>query len=89
MRTTVELPPALMRKAKARAAERGESLKTFLTRAVVHELGEADRHGGQRVRLPLFGDPHGPKVWLTSRDIERLLAGDDAARMAPRGRRRQ
>jgi hypothetical protein len=34
MRTTVELPPHVMRAAKARSAERGESLKTLLTRAV-------------------------------------------------------
>src|SRR5580765_3417696 len=44
MRTTVELPPELMRAAKARSAELGESLKSLFARAVAAELGaESDR----------------------------------------------
>ena len=39
MRTTVDMPPTLMRAAKARAAEHGESLKDLVNRAVAHELG--------------------------------------------------
>ena len=38
MKTTVELPDALFRKAKAAAAEEGKSLKTFLTEAVTDRL---------------------------------------------------
>jgi hypothetical protein len=34
MKTTVELPDLLFRKAKARAAERGQSLKDYLTDAL-------------------------------------------------------
>src|SRR5262249_4822280 len=45
MRTTVELPPELMKKAKAQAAARGESLKTLLTRAVASELGRSAQSG--------------------------------------------
>jgi hypothetical protein len=80
MRTTVELPPDLMKQAKARAAARGESLKTLLTRAVASELGKA-RHsapsGGSRVSLPVFGNPKGKPVDISSEDIARSLANDD------------
>ena len=38
MKTTVEIPDALFRKAKATAAERGVSLKDFLTEAVREHL---------------------------------------------------
>ena len=59
MRTTVELPRELLRRAKACAAERGETLKTLLTRAVATELGRtgaAEPPEPRRVELPLFGD---------------------------------
>ena len=38
MKTTVELPDQLFRKAKATAAERGQSLKEFLTQALREKL---------------------------------------------------
>ncbi len=86
MRTTVEFAPALMRAAKARSAERGESLKTLLTRAVAAELGvvrvaSADR---PRVVLPLFGASTGPRVSPSNADLERALADADAAQVPPR-----
>jgi hypothetical protein len=79
MRTTVELPPDLMRKAKARAAARGESLKALLTRAVASELGRSARLGdsASRVRLPLFGNPKRKPVNVSGRDIELALAEDE------------
>jgi hypothetical protein len=79
MRTTVELPPELMKAAKARAAAQGESLKTLLARAVASELGQS-RHlqAGAHVRLPLFGDPKKKPVKTTSETIARALADDDA-----------
>lgn len=81
MRTTVELPPELMREAKARAAAQGESLKALLTRAVASELGKSrHRETGIQVRLPLFGNPKGEPVHVTSEDIGRVLAEDDANR---------
>ena len=90
MRTTVELPPALLRAAKARSAEQGESLKALLTRAVTVELDSApsaSRHRA-RVRLPLFGSPAGPPVLLTNDDLARVLAAADAASVASPARRR-
>src|SRR5687767_5296352 len=83
MRTTVELPPELLRAAKARSAESGESLKALLMRAIA---GELELHAVRRaqksaVTLPLFGRASGPRVRLTSADLERALAGADAARV--------
>ena len=39
MKTTIELPDSLFRKAKAVAAEEGKSLKDFFTEAVEDKLG--------------------------------------------------
>jgi hypothetical protein len=80
MRTTVELPPELMKKAKAHAAARGESLKTLLTRAVASELGKSMRSDepSSRVRLPLFGNSKRKAVKVSGRDIELALSGDEA-----------
>ena len=78
MRTTVDFPADLFRKAKARAAARGESLKTLLTRAVAAEVGQ-DRHSAaqRRMTLPLFGDPKGRPVDLRASDLARALADED------------
>ena len=79
MRTTVELPPELMRQAKARAAAQGESLKTLLTRAVAAELGKSrGLRESAHVRLPLFGTRTNKPVVVTGEDIARALAADDA-----------
>lgn len=85
MRTTVELPPELMRAAKARSAESGESLKNLLTRAVAAELEThvVRRSQKARVTLPLFGDSAGPRVRLSNADLERALADADAAALPP------
>jgi hypothetical protein len=79
MRTTVELPPELMRQAKARAATRGESLKALFLRAVTAELGmsSSPREERTQVRLPLFGNLKGKPVHISGEDIARSLALDD------------
>lgn len=79
VRTTVELPEDLLRRAKVRAAEQGESLKSLLTRAVAAELGRQDgARSRRRVVLPLFGDPAAPPIRLTNTDVARALAAADA-----------
>jgi signal transduction histidine kinase len=84
MRTTVDLPADLMRAAKARAAEHGESLKDLFARAVAHELRvPVSRGDGTRVVLPLVGS-EGPPVSVTNADIEDALAADDADRYGGR-----
>lgn len=84
------LPPDLMRLAKARSAELGESLKVLLTRAVAAELAQpaGSATARPRVTLPLFGRANGPSVTLSNADLEGHLADADVAAIAaPRSRR--
>lgn len=69
-----------MRAAKARSAERGESLKTLLSRAVAAELGRDPAAPPKRARvvLPLFGGGAGPRADPSNADLERALAEVDA-----------
>lgn len=87
MRTTIEFPAELFRKAKARAAPRGESLKTLIARAVAAEIEQEHRGVATgRMTLPLFGNPKGRRVDLRASDLARALAHEDAVRA---GRRRR
>lgn len=79
MRTTVMLPPELMRAAKARAAQRGETLKTLLTRAVHNELGRAKASAS--VLWPLIRSRHKGKRRLTNADLADIEAADDLERL--------
>ena len=45
MKTTVEIPDALFRRAKAAAAEEGISLKTYLTEAISQRLRHREAPG--------------------------------------------
>lgn len=50
MKTTIEIPDALFRSAKANAAQRGQTLKDFVTEALEEKLG------GRHERSPA-GEP--------------------------------
>ena len=80
MRTTIEFPSGLIRAAKARSADRGESLKALVSRALAAELGREIPAGAARPRLvlPLFGSAHGARVNPSNADLERALAEADA-----------
>lgn len=82
MRTTIDMPPALMRAAKARAAEQGESLKDLVSRAVAHEIGLPTTPKGKtgRVTLPLIARDARPAVLVTSEDIADALDSEDVER---------
>ena len=86
MRTTIDLPPILMRAAKARAAERGESLKDLVNRAVAHEIGVPVTPKGKsgRVTLPLIARDASPSVLVTNEDIADAFDDEDAERHAGR-----
>ncbi len=51
MKTTIEIPDPLFRKAKSRAAERGQSLKEFVADALQARLA-ADSHQGRPDQPP-------------------------------------
>ena len=84
MRTTIDIPPALMRAAKARAAEHGESLKDLVNRAVAHEVGVPAVPKGKagRVALPLIGRDATPTILVTNEDIENAFDAEDVERFA-------
>ena len=66
-----------MRAAKARAAEQGESLKEWFTRAVSAAFGTSPRRAATAVPWPVFGKPGGKKVRLTNAGIAAFEAADD------------
>jgi hypothetical protein len=82
MRTTIDMPDALMRAAKARAAEHGESLKDLVNRALAHELGlpSVPKRKTGRVALPLIARDAAPTVLVTNDDIAAALEAEDIER---------
>jgi hypothetical protein len=82
MRTTIDMPPTLMRAAKARAAEQGESLKDLVNRAVAHEVGLPATPQGKtgRVTLPLIARDAPPTVLVTNDDIADAFDAEDVER---------
>lgn len=84
MRTTIDMPPTLMRAAKARAAEQGESLKDLVNRAIAHEIGMPATPKGKagRVTLPLIARDATPAVLITNEDIEDAFDAEDVERLA-------
>ena len=86
----MELPLELLRAAKARAAERGEALKTLFTRAVKVELGGSAYTGrDQPAEWPLIASRRKGTVRLTTDDRARIAAGGDAADVGVASRRRR
>jgi hypothetical protein len=84
MRTTIDMPPTLMRAAKARAAEQGESLKDLVNRAIAHEVGVPATPKGKagRVTLPLIARDATPAILVTNDDIEDAFDAEDVERFA-------
>jgi hypothetical protein len=76
------MPDSLMRAAKARAAERDESLKDLVNRAVARELGmtSTSRAKTGRVTLPLIAAGAGPAVLITNDDIAAVFDAEDIER---------
>jgi plasmid stability protein len=82
MRTTIDMPDGLMRAAKARAAEHGESLKDLVNRAIAHELGlpSVPKRKTGRVALPLIARDAAATVLVTNDDIAAALEAEDIER---------
>jgi len=86
MRTTIDMPPTLMRAAKARAAEEGESLKDLVNRAVAREVGLPATPKGKtgRVTLPLIARDATPTALVTNDDIADAFDAEDVERFVSR-----
>ncbi|MEF8943102.1 MAG: hypothetical protein V5B78_09965 [Desulfohalobiaceae bacterium] len=84
MRTTVDLPDAILRRAKAIAAMEGKSLKRFLAEALERELrrrGEAES-SPKRVTLPLVPSENPGSVHLDGERIADVLEREDTDELA-------
>ena len=74
MRTTVELPDDLLKRAKSRAAADGISLREFFIGAVERQLAPAKVK--TRRPPPTIGDPNGPRIGLLTREqIDEAMFG--------------
>lgn len=80
------MPDSLMRAAKARAAEHGESLKDLVNRAVSHELGlpSTPKSKTGRVVLPLIRSDAPGTVLITNDDIADAFEAEDVERYSTR-----
>jgi hypothetical protein len=79
MRTTIDLPDPLFRRAKAAASLKGLSLKSFIGEALEHEL-QAERAvlgPGQHVKLPLVPSGAPGSRALTPERAAELLEQED------------
>ena len=78
MRTTIDLPTELFRKAKAISSLKGITLKSFITMALEREL-ELNALGlePKRVDLPLVPSKHPGSIQVDSTKIAELLENED------------
>ncbi len=79
MRTTVEIPDHILRRAKSAAALEGRSFKQYLLDALQSQLARsADRaEKKRRVTLPLVPSRVPGSVKLTGDDVARALEAED------------
>lgn len=74
MRTTIEIPDALYRELKAKAALEGAPVKAVIVRAVRREL-DPEPSGHRRIGLPLIRGKEKRKLNLTREQIDEILFG--------------
>lgn len=80
MRTTIDLPDELVRRAKSLAARKGLSLKTVFTRALQKETSEMEGTplpAKTRVTFPLIVSQQSEKRAITNKAIEEHLTLDE------------
>jgi hypothetical protein len=84
MRTTVDIPDHIIRRAKAAAALQGKSLKSFLTEAVMHELERRVdmKISRRKVSLPLIPSNRPDKLQLNADVIAKVLNDEDQRALA-------
>jgi hypothetical protein len=85
MRTTVDLPDQLLRRAKAAAALEGRSLKDLLVEALEARLQVSTGQGPsprRRVKLPLVPSSKPGTLRLTGDTVASALAAEDLHALA-------
>ena len=73
MRTTVDIPDALYRRLKSKAADEGRSVKELILRSVKAKLQGESRRRGRFVSLPLVRSKHPGTVYLDNAKIFELI----------------
>lgn len=82
MRTTIELPDPLLKRAKIAAVERGTTLRELIGAALARELGIDPEVAAapQPVRFPLFPSRRQGSLSLSAEDLAVSEADEDARR---------
>jgi hypothetical protein len=82
MRTTLELPDELLKRAKIAAVERGITLRELVGSALARDLaaGPLPPARGRRVRFPVFRSAEPGSLHLTNAEIARSEADEDRRR---------
>ncbi|MCG3197844.1 MAG: hypothetical protein GHCLOJNM_02336 [bacterium] len=82
MRTTLDLPDEVLRRAKIAAVERGTTLREIVRQALTHELGLADEAPTPRKRtaFPIFDSKAPRSLVLGAADFSILEFEEDARR---------
>ena len=78
MRTTLEIPDQLFRRAKAEASLRGTSLKRFIATALEHELKRNKTSPSKPVNLPLVPSDKPGSVRITAERVAAALDNEDS-----------
>jgi len=82
MRTTIELPDPLLKRAKIAAVERGTTLRELIGTALIRELGIDPEvvPAPQPVRFPLFPSRRPGSLSLNAEDLAASEADEDVRR---------
>lgn len=81
MRTTLDLPDDLLKRAKIAAVERGTSLRQLVGEALERELNEPEPGPKRRrARFPIFDSKSRGALRLTNARIAALEAAEDVRR---------
>lgn len=76
MRTTLDIPDDLLRRAKAEAALKGKTLQAFVMELLEQKLG-LPQPPSRRVRLPLVRSMAPGRLRLSGADVAEAMAHDD------------
>ncbi len=74
MRTTVDIPDAMYRRLKTRAANEGSSAKALILRGVKDVLKAKQRTTGRRISLPIVPSKRPGSVELDNARIYEIIA---------------
>jgi hypothetical protein len=86
MRTTLDLPDQLVKRAKIVAAERGVTLRELIGSALARDVAASPPPGARRrVQFPIFSSTRPGSLRLTNADSARSEAAEDLRRHGGEG----